>query len=124
MGHPIQTPVACEESSLKRECQRGQGPRTKSGITPKRKSPKVREDRKTSQRATQVVRNGDKGGREKTEEIDGASGVCARGPVATVNACRAGRLLETSAVLLSIDERLSSATARLDFRSPCSPPSC
>eukprot|EP00965_Chrysotila_dentata_P132471 4380768-Pleurochrysis_carterae.AAC.1 len=36
-------------------------------------------------------------GRAKTEELDGAGGECARGPVATVNARRAGRLLETFA---------------------------
>eukprot|EP00965_Chrysotila_dentata_P078883 2601002-Pleurochrysis_carterae.AAC.5 len=51
-------------------------------------------------------------------------GVCARGPVATVNARRAGRLLETSALLPSIDERFTSATPRLDFRSPLFPPRC
>eukprot|EP00965_Chrysotila_dentata_P041129 1364826-Pleurochrysis_carterae.AAC.1 len=56
--------------------------------------------------------------RAKTEELDGAGGVGARGPVATVNARRAGKVLETSASLLSIYERLNSATARLDFRSP------
>eukprot|EP00965_Chrysotila_dentata_P254394 6211849-Pleurochrysis_carterae.AAC.11 len=51
-------------------------------------------------------------------------GVFVRGPVATVNARRAGRLLETSTSLLSIDERFNSATARLEFRSPRFPPSC
>ena len=32
--------------------------------------------------------------REKTEELDGAGGVFARGPVATVNARPGGRLLK------------------------------
>eukprot|EP00965_Chrysotila_dentata_P057624 1910940-Pleurochrysis_carterae.AAC.4 len=71
-----------------------------------------------------MVRNGGGGGRKKTEELDGAGGVCARDPVATVNARRDGRLLETSASLPSIDARRNSATARLDFRSPRSPPRC
>eukprot|EP00965_Chrysotila_dentata_P109402 3615269-Pleurochrysis_carterae.AAC.1 len=58
------------------------------------------------------------------EEHDSAAGVFARGPVATVNARRAGRLLETSASLLSIDIGFNSATAHLDFRSPRFPPCC
>eukprot|EP00965_Chrysotila_dentata_P171694 5666035-Pleurochrysis_carterae.AAC.1 len=48
----------------------------------------------------------------------------ARGPEATVNARCAGRLLETSASLLSIDERLNFATARFNFRLPHSPTRC
>eukprot|EP00965_Chrysotila_dentata_P077190 2548405-Pleurochrysis_carterae.AAC.2 len=65
-----------------------------------------------------------KGGKEETEELDGAGGVFARGPVATVNARRSRRLLKTSASLLSIDKRFNADTAHLDFRSPRSPPRC
>eukprot|EP00965_Chrysotila_dentata_P083321 2748669-Pleurochrysis_carterae.AAC.1 len=38
--------------------------------------------------------DGDGGGREKTEELDGAGGVFARGSVATMNARPGGRLLK------------------------------
>ena len=41
-----------------------------------------------------MVCKGDGGGREKAEELGGAGGVFARGPVATVNARRSGRLLK------------------------------
>eukprot|EP00965_Chrysotila_dentata_P047982 1591508-Pleurochrysis_carterae.AAC.2 len=53
--------------------------------------------------------------RERTEELDSTGGVFARGPVATVNARLAGRLLETSASSLSLDERLNSAAAARPF---------
>eukprot|EP00965_Chrysotila_dentata_P126845 4195828-Pleurochrysis_carterae.AAC.1 len=79
--------------------------------------------RKPSKRANKAGgSDGDGGGRERREELDGAGGVFAGGPVATVNARRTGRLLGTSASLLSIDEGLNSAAARPVFRSPRSPP--
>eukprot|EP00965_Chrysotila_dentata_P041971 1392344-Pleurochrysis_carterae.AAC.1 len=65
----------------------------------------------------QALRDGDGRERKKAEELDGAGNLCAKGPEVTLDARRAGRLLETSALLPSIDERFDSATARLDFRS-------
>eukprot|EP00965_Chrysotila_dentata_P203184 6181560-Pleurochrysis_carterae.AAC.3 len=78
MHHPNPITVACEESTLK----------------PREEQPESQRGSKTSQRSTEVVKNGDGRGREKTEELDGG-GVCATGPVATtVYARRAGRLLK------------------------------
>eukprot|EP00965_Chrysotila_dentata_P066121 2189108-Pleurochrysis_carterae.AAC.1 len=76
-------------------------------------TPKVRKAKKPRGGATkarkgkqeQVVYNGDGGGREKAEQLDGVGGVFTRVPVATVNSRCSGRLLESTASLLSIDER-------------------
>eukprot|EP00965_Chrysotila_dentata_P093764 3099189-Pleurochrysis_carterae.AAC.1 len=45
---------------------------------------------------------GDGSGKEKAEELDGAGGVFARGPVATVNARRSGRLLKLPRYCLAL----------------------
>eukprot|EP00965_Chrysotila_dentata_P039224 1303582-Pleurochrysis_carterae.AAC.1 len=68
---------------MPRESVRKASHRAESGVALERKSPKVREGRSTSQKFTEVVKNVDGGRRAKTEELDGAGGVCARGSVAT-----------------------------------------
>eukprot|EP00965_Chrysotila_dentata_P161453 5332191-Pleurochrysis_carterae.AAC.1 len=62
--------------------------------------------------------------REKAEEHDGASGACARGPVATAYERRPGRLLKTPSSLLSVDQCFIPAAAHPVFRSLRSPPHC
>eukprot|EP00965_Chrysotila_dentata_P218010 6190359-Pleurochrysis_carterae.AAC.1 len=67
----------------------------------------------------------DKGVGERKQRSSTAPAVCAQEVLwQRFNALRAGRLLETSASLLSIDERLDSAPVHLDFRSPRYPPRC
>eukprot|EP00965_Chrysotila_dentata_P239150 6202922-Pleurochrysis_carterae.AAC.1 len=135
MYYLIQTLAACEESTLKVKercvslvCQERVLARArlsdKVGRSPQEEKPRSQRGQNNLAEGYAGGEKRGRGGRKKTEELDGAGGVCARGPVARVNARRAGRLLATSASLLSIDERLSSAPARPNFRSSRSPPRC
>eukprot|EP00965_Chrysotila_dentata_P211259 6186371-Pleurochrysis_carterae.AAC.1 len=58
-------------------------------------APQSKESRGLTTRKADLGSHGDAVTGEQAEELNGAGGVlCARGPVATVNAHRAGRLLE------------------------------
>eukprot|EP00965_Chrysotila_dentata_P148982 4920590-Pleurochrysis_carterae.AAC.1 len=52
--------------------------------------------------------------REKAEELDGAGGVCAKGPVATMNARRAGRHLERPPPIATFSATLLVAASMLE----------